>query len=122
CARRSGPPLRFHAETLQRFLQYDWPGNIRELENEIERVVALFGDAVEVRPWMLSERLRYGAVIDWSLERLEEIHDLHRATEYLERSMIARSLERQGWNKSRAAVELGISRQGLIKKIRRLRL
>jgi hypothetical protein len=36
--------------------------------------------------------------------------------------MIARSLERQGWNKSRAAVELGISRQGLIKKIRRLRL
>ena len=122
CARLSRPPLRFHPDALQRFVEYDWPGNVRELENEIERVVALFGDAVEVRPWMLSERLRYGAVVDWSLERLEEIQHLHRATEYLERAMIARSLERQGWNKSRAAVELGISRQGLIKKIRRLRL
>jgi hypothetical protein len=36
--------------------------------------------------------------------------------------MIGRSLEKQGWNKSRSADELGISRQGLIKKIKRLRL
>ncbi len=36
--------------------------------------------------------------------------------------MIARSLEHRGWTKSRAAIDLGISRQGLIKKIKRLQL
>jgi transcriptional regulator with PAS, ATPase and Fis domain len=95
---------------------------VRELENEIERLVALHGDEGEIQPWMLSERLRYGATADASLDKLGEIHDLHRATEYLERAMIARSLERHSWNKSKAAVELGVSRQGLIKKVKRLRL
>jgi transcriptional regulator with PAS, ATPase and Fis domain len=95
---------------------------VRELENEIERLVALFGDEEVVQPYMLSERLRYGSSVDLSLERLEEIRDLNQANEYLERTLIARSLDRHGWNKSRAATELGISRQGLIKKIKRLQL
>ncbi len=122
CTRLERPPLQLTGEVMQRFLEYDWPGNVRELENEIERLVALHGDADIAHPWMLSERLRYGSRVDWSLERLEEFQDLHRATEYLERAMIARSLEHRGWNKSRAAIDLGISRQGLIKKIKRLQL
>lgn len=122
CARLERPPLELSSEALQRFIDYEWPGNVRELENEIERLVALHGDVHTVEPWMLSERLRYGSRVDWSLERLEEFNDLHRATEYLERAMIARSLERHAWNKSRAALELGVSRQGLIKKIKRLQL
>jgi transcriptional regulator with PAS, ATPase and Fis domain len=120
--RMGRPPLGFSSEALQRMLEHDWPGNVRELENEIERLVALHGDEGEIQPWMLSERLRYGATADASLDKLGEIHDLHRATEYLERAMIARSLERHSWNKSKAAVELGVSRQGLIKKVKRLRL
>jgi transcriptional regulator with PAS, ATPase and Fis domain len=122
CTRLERAPLDLSDEALQRFIEYEWPGNVRELENEIERLVALHGEVTAVQPWMLSERLRYGARVDWSLERLEEFHDLHRATEYLERAMIARSLERHAWNKSRAALELGVSRQGLIKKINRLQL
>jgi DNA-binding NtrC family response regulator len=121
-ARVGGTPLEFSDEALARLVEHDWPGNVRELENEIERIVALHGDAPVVQPYMLSERLRYGSSVDWSLDKLEEIHDLHRATEYLERALIARSLERHSWNKSKAAQDLGISRQGLIKKIRRLRL
>ena len=121
-ARLGRPPLSFSDEALQRILDHDWPGNVRELENEIERLVALHGEEGEIQPWMLSERLRYGSTADASLEKLSEIHDLHRATEYLERAMIARSLERHSWNKSKAAVELGVRRQGLIKKVKRLRL
>ncbi|MFQ5600633.1 MAG: sigma-54 interaction domain-containing protein [Candidatus Krumholzibacteriia bacterium] len=121
-ARLARPSAEFSDEVLARFLEYDWPGNVRELENEIERLVALYGDEEVMQPYMLSERLRYGASVDWSLDRLEEIRDLHQATEYLERALIARCLERHTWNKSRTAVELGISRQGLIKKIKRLRL
>ena len=47
---------------------------------------------------------------------------LNEAVAYLERAMISRGLERHGWNKSRAAAELGISRQGLIKKVHRMQL
>jgi transcriptional regulator with PAS, ATPase and Fis domain len=121
-SRLGRPPLRFGDEALQRLLDHNWPGNVRELENEVERLVALHGEEGEIQPWMLSDRLRYGASADASLDKLEEIHDLHRATEYLERAMIARSLERHSWNKSKAAIELGVSRQGLIKKVKRLRL
>jgi DNA-binding NtrC family response regulator len=116
------PPLEFADDVMQRFVDYDWPGNVRELENEIERLVALHGDDGLVRPYMLSEPLRYGAGSDWSLDRLEDMRDLNQASEFLERAMIARSLDRHGWNKSRAAHELGVSRQGLIKKIQRLDL
>jgi transcriptional regulator with PAS, ATPase and Fis domain len=122
CARLGRAPLRFDDGVVQRFLEYDWPGNVRELENEVERLVALHGDEADVKPYMLSERLRYGSHLDLSLDKLEEIRDLNRAVEYLERALIARGLERHGWNKSRAAVELGVSRQGLIKKIKRLDL
>jgi len=122
CGRLGRAPLQIADEVLQRLVEYDWPGNVRELENEIERLVALHGDEGVIRPFMLSERLRYGPGVDMSLERLDEMRDLNQATEYLERALIARSLERHSWNKSRAAGELGISRQGLIKKIRRLQL
>jgi DNA-binding NtrC family response regulator len=121
-ARLGRPPFEFSDEVLQRFVEHDWPGNVRELENEIERLVALYGDEGVVRPYMLSETLRYGSGSDLSLDRLEEMRDLNQASEYLERAMIGRSLDRHAWNKSRAANELGVSRQGLIKKIQRLRL
>jgi transcriptional regulator with PAS, ATPase and Fis domain len=106
----------------QRFLEHDWPGNVRELENEVERIVALHGDEEVVHPYMLSERLRYGVGSEFSLQRLDEMRLLNDAVEYLERALISRSLERHAWNKSRAATELGVSRQGLIKKISRLQL
>ena len=122
CARLGRPPLELSEEVQQRFLDYDWPGNVRELENEVQRLVALYGDEEIVKPYMLSERLRYGAASEFSLTRLDEMRDLNDAVEYLERALISRSLDRHGWNKSRAASELGVSRQGLIKKIQRLDL
>jgi DNA-binding NtrC family response regulator len=122
CTRVGRPALDFAPEVEQRFLAYDWPGNVRELENEIERLVALHGDEGTVQPFMLSERLRYGAASEFALERLDEMRSLTEAIAYLERAMISRGLERHGWNKSRAATELGISRQGLIKKVHRLQL
>jgi len=115
-------PLVFTEEAMQRLVDFAWPGNVRELENEIERLLALHGEDDEVRPYMLSERLRYGGGTDLAWDKLDEIRDLNVAIEFLERAVIARSLDRHAWNKSRAAVELGVSRQGLIKKIHRLGL
>jgi len=122
CERLGRPPLEIAPEVQQRFLEYDWPGNVRELENEVQRLVALYGDEDVIKPYMLSDRLRYGANGDLSLVRLDEMRDLNEAIEYLERVLITRSLDRHNWNKSRAATELGVSRQGLIKKIQRLEL
>jgi DNA-binding NtrC family response regulator len=122
CASLGRQPLEFSPAVQQRFLEHEWPGNVRELENEIQRIVALHGDEEQIHPYMLSERLRYGFGSEFSLARLDDMRDLNEAVEYLERALIARSLERHGWNKSRAAVELGVSRQGLIKKIQRLQL
>ena len=115
-------PLVFSEEAMQRLVDYTWPGNVRELENEIERLLALHSEDDAVRPYMLSERLRYGGGVDLAWDKLDEIRDLNAAIEFLERAAIARSLDRHNWNKSRAAGELGVSRQGLIKKIHRLGL
>jgi two-component system response regulator HupR/HoxA len=112
--RRVGP---LHSETKQKLLAYSWPGNVRELQNEIERVVLLSESEREIGPDLLSDyigqRLRPLAGEDGNLKL---------AVQRLEESMISDAMRRFGQNKSRAARALGISRQSLIEKLRRVEL
>ena len=107
-------------EAAQMFLEYPWPGNVRELKNQIERVVLL-----EEGQRLLPEHLPVefsgrkpaaesaGAVKDvLALPTLAQIEAEH----------IGEVLRLTAGNKSRAARILGISRQGLIEKLRRLRM
>ncbi len=101
---------------LEKLYDYPWPGNVRELQNEIERLVVLSGDEHKLMPELLSPKI---------LETSEKnkvqgarIHGkLKDALEDLEREMIREGLRRTGWNKSKLAKELGISRAGLIMKV-----
>ena len=112
----------FTHAAMDRMVGYSWPGNVRELENEIERVVALSGDADAVTAEMLSEQVRNAARADRALLPVDaplEEWDLNRATDELKRRMIDRALAEEG-NKSRAAERLGIPRQSLQKMMKRL--
>ncbi|MFK8137518.1 MAG: sigma-54 interaction domain-containing protein [Bdellovibrionales bacterium] len=101
---------------LEKLYDYSWPGNIRELQNEMERLVVLAGPENKLGPEMLSARI----LEEGSKSKVQgaRVHGkLKDALEELEREMISEGLRRTGWNKSRLAKELGISRAGLIMKV-----
>ncbi|MGI9592055.1 MAG: helix-turn-helix domain-containing protein, partial [Myxococcota bacterium] len=102
---------------------HGWSGNVRELENEIERCVALAGDARTIGPDLLSDELRGGgsggAADPGPLQpELGELR-LNNAVDALKRHMIQAALAETG-SKTRAAEKLGIPRQSLQKMMKRL--
>ncbi|MFV1959066.1 MAG: sigma 54-interacting transcriptional regulator [Planctomycetota bacterium] len=107
--------LRVDAAALDLLQAYAWPGNVRELRNEIQRLVALQAGG-EIRPEHVSPRILAYRPPDVS--RPPE-GGLKALVEDLERRVLRASLLRHGWNKSRAAAELGLSRLGLRKKLER---
>ena len=109
-AARQGRTLRLGADALDRLLAYAWHGNIRELENAMERAAILSrGDTVSADdlPPHIAARLDLGA--SPSLSRQMSLADA-------ERGCIIQTLERCGWNHSRAADALGIGRTTLWRK------
>lgn len=101
---------------LEKLYDYAWPGNVRELQNEIERLVVLSGDETKLMAELLSPKvLESGDKNKVQGARLQG--KLKDALEDLEREMIREGLRRTGWNKSKLAKELGISRAGLIMKV-----
>jgi two-component system, NtrC family, response regulator HupR/HoxA len=106
-------------EALGLLTAYSWPGNIRELENEIERLLVLGSDMEIIPDDLVSSRIR-DSVAPGGTAFLPTAHAtgrLNDAVEMLEREMIAQGLSRTKNNKSRLARELGISRSNLILKI-----
>jgi two-component system, NtrC family, response regulator HupR/HoxA len=118
-------PPRFGDDALEAFRRYPWPGNIRELENEIERCMVLGGDLEEMPEELLSQRVRDAAGAPQSqkaaraLGAYERAGSLKDAIEQLERDLIHQGLIRTHWNKSQLAKDLGISRSNLIMKVER---
>ncbi len=101
-------------DAIKYLLEYDWPGNIRELEHEIERAIILT-EGPHILPADLSEKIRTGGI---NL-KLEEVKDktLKGVVEIYERRILTEILHELKWNKSKVAGLLGISRQALNKKI-----
>ena len=101
---------------LEKLYDYPWPGNVRELQNEMERLVVLAGEDTKILPEMLSPKIM--EIAEKSKVQGARLHGkLKDALEELERDMIREGLRRTGWNKSKLAKELGISRAGLIMKV-----
>lgn len=100
---------------LEKLYDYAWPGNVRELQNEIERVVVLAGSEEKITAEMLSPKILEVAENKVQGARLHG--KLKDALDELERDLIREGLRRTGWNKSKLAKELGISRAGLIMKV-----
>ena len=110
----------FSPEVLLRLSTHDWPGNVRQLENAIERLVLLAGNrAVSLDD--LPPSLR-GEVVDVSSGGLDLPPtgvDLRSLLAQLEERFIDQALQRTGGNKNRAAELLGMNRTTLVEKLRR---
>nr|HPI41784.1 sigma 54-interacting transcriptional regulator [Pseudobdellovibrionaceae bacterium] len=111
-----GPRRTIVKRGLEKLFDYAWPGNVRELQNEIERLVVLSGDETKLQAELLSPKILDSG--DKTKVQGARLHGkLKDALEELERDMIREGLRRTGWNKSKLAKELGISRAGLIMKV-----
>ncbi len=107
--------MKFTADALEGLTNYDWPGNIRELENEIERAVAL-NISGRIDSGDLSDNIRkYSSLSDKAAEDEQTA-----SIEENETILIRKALEKCRWNKSAASKMLGITREGLRKKMIRL--
>ncbi len=110
------PKKGLMGRAIEKLYDYAWPGNVRELQNEIERLCVLSGDDNKIGHEILSPKiLEVGDKGKVQGTRLQG--KLKDALEELEREMIKEGLRRTGWNKSKLAKELGISRAGLIMKV-----
>ncbi|WP_236966387.1 sigma-54-dependent transcriptional regulator [Hydrogenophaga sp. SL48] len=111
-------------ETLACLLAYPWPGNIRELRNEIARAMALH-EGAQLPPGAFSPRVLQGRAAGGADNLAAAIPSSGTLTERLdviEAMLLRETLLRQRWNKTRAAQELGLSRVGLRSKMQRFGL
>lgn len=97
-------------EALDLLMKYDWPGNIRELENVIERLVILCKDEI-IRPEHLLQNIKKGPQGEPS------IFIPNKPLEEIEKQYIYEVLKDTSWNKSKSAKILGIERRTLYNKI-----
>lgn len=110
------PP--FSKEVMEAFLRYDWPGNVRELKNVIERVMVFAEDGAEVRLADLpSELLRSG-----KSAAAEGAGSYKDAKYEFERGYLIQMLEKNDWNITNTAKEIGLARRNLHEKIRQFHL
>jgi transcriptional regulator with PAS, ATPase and Fis domain len=116
-ADRSGKRMEgFTREAMELLVAYEYPGNVRELENEIARIVALHPGDAAVSETDLSEKIRRQRRGGWTPPSAPGT-SLRSRLRALERDLIARALVECGGNISRTASSLGLSRFGLYKKM-----
>lgn len=124
------PQLRVSEEALEYLVLYKWPGNVRQLANEVRRMVALAEPGAVLMPEHLSPAIaasrRTVPPDQRALEPTEMVmrtdQPLAAATEHLERSLIQRALKMSDGKVDDAARMLGLSRKGLYLKRQRLGL
>ncbi len=108
CAEHGRPEKTLNEETLNAMSTYSWPGNVRELRNEIERLVIMISDN-EIRVRDLS--LPNGTGQDSG-------HTLQEGRARYEKELILSQLDKNGWNVSQTARELGLERSYLYRKMK----
>jgi two-component system, NtrC family, response regulator HupR/HoxA len=114
--------LGISAKALEKLATYDFPGNVSELESEIQRMAALARDGEYLTTRLMSPSLL--AAADRSALKQQAAFPASGKTlkdkvESLERQIVREALVRHKWNRSRVAEELGLSRVGLSNKIKR---
>lgn len=113
--------LGISASALEKLVAFEFPGNVRELENEIRRMVSLTKDGEYLTTQTMSPALLAAAPRKLRCQSrfTPEGTTLKDQVESLEKHIVSEALARHRWNQSRAADELGLSRVGLANKIRR---
>ena len=117
-SRRDRVPVRgIREDALAALVEHAWPGNVRELMGALERAC----HALDSSGWVTRRSLGEGFGRDASALVRERAADLKERTRAYEAELIRSALQSHGGNKAGAARSLGITRQGLWKKMRRLR-
>jgi len=125
--------ITFTPQTVDLLMVFDWPGNVRQLTNEVQRIVARAEDGAIINPEHLSPELRRtstpatstqftqspGLAASAAAGAISQGLTLADAMSELERRMIAEALRKHNGNISRAARELGLTRRGLYLKLGR---
>jgi DNA-binding NtrC family response regulator len=125
CLRENLPVKSVGREALDRMMAYDWPGNIRQLENAVEKAVVLSGDRLNFFPsdFPVPAAPLLPATMPASQVRLPaEGMDLDSVVSQMARSLMEQALQRSGGNKKRAADLLRIKRTTFVAKWRTLQV
>jgi transcriptional regulator with GAF, ATPase, and Fis domain len=116
---RHGGGVTLDRGALARLVGAPWPGNVRQLENELKRACVL-ADGVVREADLSPELVLAGASASGTTDAPRGPLDLRGAVEDTERELVTKALQEHHWNQSRAAAALGLSRFGLQKKLKRL--
>ncbi|MCS6884476.1 MAG: sigma 54-interacting transcriptional regulator [Acidobacteriota bacterium] len=120
---RLGKRVVLSDAAIEKLIKYDWPGNVRQLKNELERIVAYAENDHVVTPDDLSSEIISGTTgkqLSGKCLLVPTDLELAEAVSFLERQMLIEALKRNQGNISRAAKQLGLTRKGLYMKRARL--
>jgi len=120
--RGTAAPQTVSQEGMRRLMAYHWPGNVRQLENAIERAVAFTVGRSQIDVGDLPTEIQQAQepALTSSVTLPEDGVDLDAFMANIERELIQRSLERTGGNKGQAARLLSLKRTTLVEKLKRL--
>ena len=120
-AGQSQPPVTVAQDAMRRLMAYAWPGNVRQLENAIERAVAISAGRPQndVADLPVEIQQAQEPAPPSTVDLPEDGLDLDAFVAHVERELIERSLERTGGNKGRAAKLLNLKRTTLVEKLKR---
>jgi DNA-binding NtrC family response regulator len=109
-------------QAMRCLMSYSWPGNVRQLENAIERAVALSGGRTQIETADLTPDIQQAssATASTDLNLPEEGIDFDGFVSGIERQLIRRALEKTGGNKGQASRLLNLKRTTLVEKLKRL--
>lgn len=104
----------FSPRALELLMNYTWPGNVRELQSEIQRCLILAGDDELIKEDILSSKINpQGKMFTPMVYRFSQAKD------EFEKRFLNQTLARWGYNRAKTAKNIGLSRQGLFKLIKK---
>lgn len=119
CEEFKKPAMTFSPEALAGLAAAPWPGNVRQMQNEVKRLVICgAADAISVSD--LREEMRSEIGETPSVESSEGRSSMDHAMDVHEKQILIDALKKHNGNQVQTAKALGLSRQGLIKKMKRL--
>jgi len=121
-ARGGKRDVRLSREALAAIAAYAWPGNVRELANVIERAVAMTPSGGVIGADLLALKPAAAPSASASASASGAAGNIREAVEQLERALVTRALDAHRGNITRAAAQLGITRQALSQKMAKLGL
>jgi len=114
CGQLNRDKAYFSPEALHLMQEYTWPGNVRELQNEIQRCLVLCEGKDLIREKYLSKKIHKN-----NREHSHCFYDYFRAKAEFEKRFLREALARSDYNRTRTAEEIGLSRQGLFKLMKK---